>query len=163
MTAEYTISPLNEDNAREITTWRYSPPYDLYDLESRHLKGFLNPDYQYHQVLEKHGMLAGYCCFGIDAQVPGGVYLKNEPEILDIGVGLAPRLTGQGRGTAFVGEILKFGFNTYHPDIFRVSIASFNKRSLKTFQNLGFKIQGSFTREFLKVDFFQLERPDMEA
>ena len=66
MTAEYTISPLNEDNAREITTWRYSPPYDLYDLESRHLKGFLNPDYQYHQVLEKHGMLAGYCCFGID-------------------------------------------------------------------------------------------------
>jgi len=163
MAAEYNIFPVSEGNAREITTWRYDPPYDLYDLAPRHLTGFLNPDYRYHQVLNKNGRLVGYCCFGVDAQVPGGVYLKNEPEILDIGVGLAPRLTGQGRGTAFVGEILKFGFNTYHPDIFRVSIASFNKRSLKTFQNLGFLIQGSFTRGFLNVEFFQLERPVMKA
>ena len=131
-------------------------------MEPRHLEGLLNPDYRYHQVLEKNGSLAGYCCYGIDAQVPGGVYLKNEPEILDIGVGLAPRLTGQGRGTAFVGQILKFGFNTYHPDKFRVSVASFNKRSLKTFQNLGFKIQESFIRELVEIKFFQLERPIKE-
>lgn len=78
-------------------------------------------------------------------------------------MGLDPRLTGQGRGTAFVGEILKFGFNTYHPDILRVSIASYNLRSLKTFQNLGFEIQGSFTQEVLDVDFFQLERPVIEG
>ena len=75
MAAEYNVFPVSEGNAREITTWRYNPPYDLYDLEPRHLAGLLNPDYRYHQVLEKNGGLVGYCCFGIDAQVPGGVYL----------------------------------------------------------------------------------------
>ena len=59
MAAEYTIFPLNEDNAREITAWHYDPPYDLYDLEPQHLEGLLNPDFRYHQVLEKSGRLVG--------------------------------------------------------------------------------------------------------
>ena len=162
MAAEYTISPLSEDNAREITRWRYDPPYDLYDLAPEHLSGFLNPVYRYHQVVDQKGTLVGYCCFGLDAQVPGGDYQQGEPQILDIGVGLKPQLTGHGRGTIFVGQILEYGQITYHPLDFRATIASFNQRSIKTFQNLGFIIQGSFMRELVNIKFYQLERPVME-
>lgn len=158
----YTISILNEENAREITTWSYDPPYDLYDHSSIHLPGLLNPDYRYHQVLDQQGNLFGYCCFGLDAQVPGGDYQENEPEVLDIGVGLKPSHTGQGKGVAFVRAVLDYAGETYRPKIFRVAIAAFNQRSLKTFQNLGFKIQGSFIREFVEIQFFQLERPIKE-
>jgi len=160
--AEYKISPLSEDNAREIITWQYEPPYDLYDLAPENLPGLLNPDYRYHQVLNDDGILVGYCCFGIDAQVPGGEYLKDEPEVIDIGVGMRPSLTGQGSGTTYVREILDYCFVTYRPEVFRASIARFNQRSLNTFQNLDFKIQGNFIRELGFIEFYQLERPAKE-
>ena len=162
MTVLYSISPLSEENAREITTWRYDPPYDLYDLDPEHMSGLLKIDYRYHQVIDLKGSLVGFCCFGLDAQVPGGDYHLGEPVVLDIGVGLRPDLTGQGRGTTFVGEILDYGHATYRPKVFRAAIASFNQRSLKTFQNLGFMMQGSFLRELVKIKFYQLERPVKE-
>jgi RimJ/RimL family protein N-acetyltransferase len=155
----YTISPLSEENARKITTWCYDPPYDLYDLAPEHLQELLDPDLRYHQVLDQSGVLVGFCCFGWDAQVPGGEYQRGEPEVLDIGVGLCPPLTGQGQGAGFVGEILEYGRKVYRPEIFRVTIAGFNQRSLKTFQKLGFVIKSSFKRELVDVFFFQLERP----
>ena len=156
--AEYSISPLSEENAREITTWQYDPPYDLYDLGLEDMAGLLNPDYCYHQVMDPKGILVGFCCFGLDAQVPGGDYQQNESVVLDIGVGLRPDLTGQGRGTTFVGDILDYGYATYRPEVFRATIASFNQRSLTTFQMLGFVIQGSFKRELVDMKFYQLER-----
>ncbi len=162
MTALYFIRPLSEENAREITTWRYDPPFDLYDLSPKYLSGFLNPDYYYHQVLDQNGDLMGYCCFGLDAQVPGGEYLINDPEILDIGVGLKPELTGAGRGHEFVSAILEYANERFHPACFQVTVADFNQRSLKTFQNLGFKIKSSFIRELVEIVFFQLERPVKE-
>ena len=162
MTNLYTISPLSEENAREITIWRYDPPYDLYDLALENLQGLLDPDFRYHQVVDPSGQLVGYCCFGLDAQVPGGDYRLIEPEVLDIGVGLNPKNTGRGQGVVFVKSVLDYGAVTYQPEIFRATIAGFNQRSLKTFQNLGFKIQSSFIRELVEIVFFQLERPVKE-
>ena len=158
MTALYFISPLSAENARKITTWRYDPPFDLYDLGPENISGFINPEYYYHQILNENGNLDGYCCYGLDAQVPGGEYLINMPEILDIGVGMKPNLTGAGRGHKFVSAILEYARERFHPDRFRVTIADFNLRSLKTFQSLGFKIQGSFVREMVDIHFFQLEK-----
>ena len=56
----------------------------------------------------KIGDLVGYCCYGLDAQVPGGEYLINMPAVLDIGVGMKPNLTGAGRGHDFVSAILEY-------------------------------------------------------
>jgi RimJ/RimL family protein N-acetyltransferase len=156
--AEYSITPLSEENARELTTWQYDPPYDLYDLKPEDLTGLLNPDYGYHQVIDQKGILIGYCCFGLDAQVPGGDYQQNGPGVLDIGVGLRPDLTGRGRGITFVGAILDCGYAKYGPEVLRATIASFNQRSLRTFQCLGFEIQGSFIRESVNIQFYQLEK-----
>lgn len=154
----YIISPLTKSNARDIITWHYDPPYDLYDLSPEDLKGLLNPEYRYHQVLSPNGDLFGYCCFGLDAQVPGGNYHDAGPEVLDIGVGEKPSYTGRGTGAGFIRSVLDYGAAAYQPDIFRATIAGFNQRSLKTFQNLGFEIKGNFNRELIDKEFFQLER-----
>lgn len=158
----YSISPLPPENARRMIYWHYDPPYDLYDLAPEHLPGLLNPAYRYHQVLDRSGELTGFCCFGEDARVPGGEYNKGEPGVLDIGVGLKPELTGQGLGNDFVRAVLNFAENTYQPENFRVTVANFNQRSLKTFQSLGFSITHHFTRELVEVNFTQLERPVYE-
>jgi len=161
VTVLYTISPLSGENARNITTWRYVTPFDLYDLTPQVLPDILNPDYYYHQVLDQNGDLIGYCCFGLDAQVPGGEYLINEPAVLDVGVGLRPDLTGEGRGHKFVSAILEFATDRFHPDRFRVTIADFNQRSLRTFRKHGFKESHHFVRELVDIPFTQLER-DLE-
>jgi RimJ/RimL family protein N-acetyltransferase len=155
---DYRIFPLTNDQALKIVTWQYDPPYEIYSLAPEDLNGLLNPDYRYHQVLDEQDSLVGYCCFGLDAQVPGGEYSRGEPEVLDVGVGLAPKLTGQGLGVGFVTAILDYAWKTYLPAIFRVTIADFNGRSLQTFLNLGFEVTGHFIREMGKMPFTQLER-----
>ena len=158
MTALYSISPLGKDNAREISTWSYDHPYDLYDLVPNDLSGLLNPDYYYHQVLDQNEDLIGYCCFGLDARVPGGKYLINEPKVLDIGVGMRPDLTGEGRGYEFISAVLEFARERFNPDCFRVTVADFNKRSLRAFIRHGFNESHHFIRELVEIPFTQLER-----
>ncbi len=155
----YSIKPLTPENAQQIINWKYDPPYDLYDLDQEHISGLLYPAYRYHQVLDELGVLIGSCCFGDDARVPGGYYPVGEPKILDVGVGLKPDLTGLGRGNGFVSAVLNFADETFQPEIFRVTVANFNQRSMRTFLNLGFIICHQFTRELVDINFTQLELP----
>lgn len=156
--ADYQIQSITKEIAEKIITWSYQPPYGFYDLSPEDLSGLLTPKYRYHQVLDQDGNLIGYCCYGLDARVTGGDYSRGEPEVLDVGVGMNPKKTGQGRGAAFVGAILEYGAAAYQPTFFRATIADFNQRSLRTFQNLGFEIKGRFLRKLGDFHFFQLER-----
>lgn len=158
MVTEYQINPITREQAEKIITWSYQPPYGVYDLTPEDLKGLLTPEYRYHSVLNQQGELVGYCCYGKDAQVPGGDYSSGEPEVLDVGIGMRPSLTGQGRGAGFVRAVLEYGAVTYRPKVYRATIACFNQRSLRTFQGLGFEIKGRFERELVNIHFFQLEK-----
>ena len=160
--ADYQILPLSREQAEIIITWSYTPPYGVYDLKLEDLNGLLNPDYRYHHVLDLEGVLIGYCCYGKDAQVPGGDYFCGEPEVLDVGVGLAPDLTGQGLGGKFVEAILAYAWRVYRPDLFRVTVADFNQRSLNTFRKLGFEEKHYFVSEPGQLPFTQLERKAYE-
>ena len=158
MVSKYHISPLSEEIAHKIMDWRYQPPYDLYDLSENDLPGLLKPEYRYHQVFDGNMELVGYCCYGLDARVPGGNYDIGEPAVLDVGLGMHPNLVGQGRGAGFLGAILDFGKDILSPERFRATIASFNQRSLRTFQGQGFQITGRFRREFVALEFYQVEK-----
>ena len=69
-----------------------------------------------------------------------------------------PGLVGRGFGRNFVETILRFGAEEYQPVKLRVSIAEFNKRSQRTFMNLGFIETFSFNRDGDGKRFVQLER-----
>jgi RimJ/RimL family protein N-acetyltransferase len=155
---DYSIARITPEFAQEITTWTYDPPYERYDMSEDHIQGLLNPDYRYHVVFDRDQILLGFCCFGEDARVPGGTYTILEPDILDVGVGMHPEFTGQGFGKEFVGFILNFAFQAFHPESFRVTVAAFNLRSIKTFKSLGFIETHSFIHERIKIEFIQLVR-----
>jgi ribosomal-protein-alanine N-acetyltransferase len=151
------ISPLEPERAGQIAAWHYDPPYQVYDLARGDLELLLDPVYRYHQVLDRSGGLVGYCCYGKDAQVPGGDYSRGEPEVLDVGVGLRPELVGQGRGRDFVGAILAYGGDKFHPEYFRATVADFNLRSMNTFRGLGFEVSYHLKRVPDGMPFTQLE------
>ena len=154
----YSIVPLTPELAQEIVTWIYDSPYELYDHSRDNLPGLLNPEYRYHSVIGKEGDLVGYCCFGLDAQVPGGNYQQGEPEVLDIGVGMHPDLTGQGLGKGFISAIEDLAIEEFSPNKFRVTISAFNQRSLKVFRSCGYEEKSQFTRELIDIKFIQLEK-----
>ncbi len=126
--------------AADITTWRYPAPYGCYDMTSAD-PGFLTDPASGYYALVDRGGLIGFRSFGVDGQVPGGVY---DGFALDTGGGLRPALTGQGLGRAAIATGLEFGRRQFTPPAFRVTIATFNVRAQRVVQALGFRGTGSF-------------------
>jgi ribosomal-protein-alanine N-acetyltransferase len=134
------IAPLTREHAEDITAWQYDPPYDVYDMAGTDPEALLEPTLGYHAVLAGD-LLVGFRCFGPDGQVPGWHY---DGSALDTGGGLRPELTGRGLGRWAVSAGLAYGRERFAPPAFRVTVASFNIRALRTVEALGFERLGSF-------------------
>lgn len=143
----FTFQPMNEASARAIPEWHYDAPYDLYNIApddvEKEIQCFLDPQNAYHTITDERGDLVAYCCFGPDGQVPGGDY---SAAALDIGLGVRPDLTGQGRGLTYVNAILDFARRAFPPTAFRVTVAEFNQRARRVWEKAGFRPVQSFPR-----------------
>jgi [ribosomal protein S18]-alanine N-acetyltransferase len=155
----YTVQPLTATDARQMLSWRYEPPYHIYDVVpptltaaqiEREIAFLVNPANCYFAVTENaegasgqgSGELLAFCCFGLDAQVPGYDYAQQDA--LDIGLGMHPQKIGQGRGHRFLMAILAHARCLYTPETYRATIATFNHRSQRMFLRAGFTPVASF-------------------
>ncbi|TGN62535.1 N-acetyltransferase [Nocardioides eburneiflavus] len=134
------IVPLTRAHAEDMVTWRYDPPYDVYDMTGAAPDDLLDPALGFHAVLAGERLI-GFRSFGPDGRVPGWDY---DDTALDTGGGLRPSLTGQGLGRAAIAAGLAYGRDRYAPAAFRVTVASFNARARRTVESLGFEVVGSF-------------------
>ena len=145
----FIFKSIDEVNIHKFLSWRYEPPYDIYNLEGppdeAALAYFLDPQYACHSITNEAGDLLAFCSFGPDGQVPGGDY---SAKALDIGLGIRPDLTGQGQGSLFVEAVLEYARQTFAPTTFRVTIAAFNKRALRVWEKAGFQRVGSFPSSY---------------
>jgi RimJ/RimL family protein N-acetyltransferase len=150
---------MDEASARKILTWRYEPPYDIYnedpDKAEPFMQTLLDPAYAYHTITYEDGELVGYCCFGADARVPGGDYAA---DALDIGLGMRPDLTGHGHGPAFFEAIADFAQRTFAPQALRVTVAAFNQRAIRVYEKAGFERKQAFQRSGDGMEFVILAR-----
>lgn len=153
------FTPMDEASAREILNWRYEAPYEVYNLNledtDQVIGAFTNPEFAYRAIVDRAGELVGYCCFGLDAQVPGGDY---DNPALDVGLGVRPDLTGRGLGAAFVSAVLRVARDELAPTEFRVTVAEFNERALRVWQKFGFQPVQRFERTFDGMPFVILAR-----
>lgn len=144
------IAPLTREHAEDIATWQYAAPYGTYDMVGADPAELLLPEVGYHAVLADDRLI-GFRSFGPDGQVPGWAY---DDSALDTGGGLRPELTGQGLGSIVISTGLAYGRAQFAPTAFRVTVASFNARALRTVAALGFQRIGIFNasrdgREFM--------------
>lgn len=161
--------PMDEVSARESLTWRYEPPYDFYnpnpDKVEETVQWFLDPRHAYCAITGDDDKMVGYCCFGTDAQVPGGDY---GADALDVGLRMRPDLTGQGRGSDFFAAIVDFARRTFEPQALRVTVAAFNRRAIRVYEKAGFECVGTFQRNgdgakfVIMMLMVQLRRPFSE-
>lgn len=118
------LRPLTAVDAAQIVTWRYPPPYDIYDCAE------LVPGPEFF-AFDDDGELAGFASFGRDGQVPGGDY---PPGPLDLGMGLHPARVGRGDGKRFLAAAIAFANAPL-----RATVAEFNTRALALCEHAGFR------------------------
>ncbi|MRH41838.1 GNAT family N-acetyltransferase [Aquibacillus halophilus] len=151
------IRPMKLDQANSISQWKYDEPYDLYnpDDSDEGINELLNGDYY---VALNGNEVVGYFCFGSSAQVPGAIMERLYKEDgVDIGLALRPDLTGKGLGKTFIIHGINFAFYTFQSRKLRLSVACFNKRAIKVYQDAGFILASPFTNNNMK--FIIMEKP----
>ena len=151
--------PLMKESALAILKWHYISPYDCYNFNanttSEDLYYLLDRKNAFFALLSVQGQLEGYCSFGSDGQVDGGCY---STKALDIGMGIRPDLVGQGRGKLYAQAVVKYGINGYVVEQLRVTIAQFNKRAQRVWQQLGFEQVEKFVKVGTKDEFVIMTR-----
>jgi RimJ/RimL family protein N-acetyltransferase len=143
------IRPLTRPEARQILSWRYDAPYDFYNPPVTSapdivLDRFVSPENAFHSIRDELNRFVGFCSFGLDGRVLGGIYPEGP---LDLGLGMRPEETSRGKGRAFFQAIVDFAWGTYQPNSLRLSVAQFNERAIRVYESLGFE----HTAEFLEV------------
>lgn len=153
--ASIDIVLMKQKDAETIAAWRYDPPYDFYDADADHrdLAELLDARQRsdtYFSAFDQDGALIGY--FGF---VPAG-------EVVGVGVGLRPDLTGRGLGGTFLEAGLDYARRRFAPRRFRLVVAAFNARAITVYRRAGFIATRTYERETdgRMVSFVEMERPE---
>ncbi len=153
---DYNFVTMNKEYANEIAyDWKYDGIYSFYDMtaDEEDLIEFLNEDNwdtYYLAVLNNKRELIGYYSF----------YFDNE--IMWIGFGLKPELTGISLGSTFVKAGIDFLVDKlkYKKNFIMLSVAIFNKRAISLYKKIGFQSVDTYTQktnggeyEFIKMEY----------
>ena len=128
----YRFRLMNDEEANRISRWHYDPPYDFYDATSDpdDLRELLDPKRRkdaYFSVFDESGVLVGFFQF------------EREGTTVDVGLGMRPDLTGQGLGVGYLLAGLEFARERFSPKSFTLSVATFNERAIRVYEQAGFR------------------------
>ncbi|WP_125705715.1 GNAT family N-acetyltransferase [Lacticaseibacillus daqingensis] len=136
--ATYHFEPLTQANAVTIADrWHYPVPYDFYDMTAdvEDYEELIDPQQRgtaYHQATDEKGQLVGFWV----------LMATDEPGTVELGLGLAPALTGGGRGEDFLQQILTHLRCQLAEARVVLDVAAFNVRAQKVYARAGFRVTG---------------------
>jgi RimJ/RimL family protein N-acetyltransferase len=137
----------------EVERWHYEAPYDFYDLASdpEDAAAMRDPARDEHRraVLGEDGRLEAFW------------YFDWHGDVVEVGIGLRPDLTGRGLGESFLRAQLEYASEQWRPRTFRLFVAAWNERAITLYERLGFAEVARETRHFELVgehEFIRMER-----
>ncbi|MGY1669321.1 N-acetyltransferase family protein [Geodermatophilus sp. SYSU D00710] len=136
---------LTEEEATEVATWAYPPPFDLYDSDPRnpHLFTARTADSEgYHPAVDEDGRVLPFAVVGPEARVRGQ---QPVPGTVDVGMGVHPDVTGRGLGTHLVAQVVALARDLGAASAVRAAVATFDERSLALCRSAGFRPVKDFT------------------
>lgn len=153
----YNFVPMNKEYCHEIAyDWKYEGIYSFYDMtaDEEDFQEFLKEEnwkghnFAYFAVLNNESELIGYYSYYF------------EDDIMWIGFGLKPELTGRGLGTEFVTAGIDFLVEkcNYEKSYIMLAVAIFNKRAIRAYEKIGFRAVDKYMQktnggeyEFIKM------------
>ncbi|HET7855082.1 MAG TPA: GNAT family protein [Gaiellaceae bacterium] len=137
------ITPATPEGFRERATWRYEPPFELYDEEGKPVK---NPE-RFWEARDEAGELVGF------------YYFERKGPTVKYGLGLRPDLTGSGHGLDFVRAGVDFARERFRPRRIVLDVFAFNERAVKVYERAGFRATGERRQKYRGRE---IETIDME-
>jgi [ribosomal protein S18]-alanine N-acetyltransferase len=165
------LLPMAAVDAAAVASWRYPPPYDVYDAAGEAV-GDAGPAYPppdergfgYYVVRDRAGAVAAFVCFGPEGRVPGQT---GDDTTLDIGMGVRPDLLSSGLGSTLVPLVLEEAVRRFAPLRVRTAVAAFNERSLRLCARAGLlerrRFSGPRDQPFVELVADVARRPDAES
>lgn len=144
------IQTMTEPDAREMLSWQYEPPYAMYSMTTiddadmpDEVAYLLDADNHFYAIYDS-GEMIGHCVFHAEARVSGDSYAE---DALDVGIGMRPDMTGQGRGRDITRQVLNFAREQYAPSMYRATIIAWNKRAQAVCLQNGFRQSRRFASD----------------
>lgn len=149
----YEFQPLSQKHALEIANeWHYEAPYDFYDAKA--------DSEDYEELIDEHKRGNTYFEALVNKEFFGYfTYIKQGSKI-EIGIGMRPDLCGKHMGTDFLTQVESFLYQMFHPRRFCISVASFNQRAIKLYQQCGYEIINTHMRSTNNdmYEFYDMEK-----
>ena len=126
------ITSMNTSAAKQICSWKYEPPYSVYNYIS------------YKRAAEENTAIVNpekaddYLCFWQEDILVAyvSIILKNENVFL--GIGLAPQFCGKGLGSYYLQQGIEEAIKR-HPDReIWLQVRSWNERAIRCYEKCGF-------------------------
>ena len=130
--ARFAIRSMTAGDASEIAAWRYPQPYDFYnwDRDADDLSDLLHPagwGVKYFAADDEGGRLSGFFAF------------TEHDDVVELGLGLRPDLTGHGLGGDYLETGLQFASTTFAGRGHALAVAAFNQRAIAVYERAGFR------------------------
>ncbi|MNW32272.1 hypothetical protein D3C74_92130 [compost metagenome] len=140
---DYHVLPMEEAHGAIISSWKYTPPYDIYGwLPWEQMKAleieFGNPELrqaQYAVVFNATGTLCGFVQF---FPMVG---------VTRLGLGMLPDLCGHGQGKNFVTAIVNEAIRRNPTNEIDLEVLIWNERAIRAYQAAGFRITDTYERQ----------------
>ncbi|MEF9984328.1 MAG: GNAT family protein [Oscillospiraceae bacterium] len=132
------IVKMTEKYAREIMEWHYENEYSMYNLVDGEEDFKEIMDGTYYAICDEDKALQCFFCFGKDARIPTVEDSPYMGDYIDVGIGTKPELCGKGMGRVFLKMGMEYGKNVLNIKQYRLTVAKFNERAIKTYEKLGF-------------------------
>ena len=140
----YRFRTMTQADAEQISTWHYPDPFAFYDpsADADDLAELLDPTLrgdEYVSVEDEAGEVVGFFQFKQSQEVVGFFQFKqSQGDVIEIGLGLRPELTGQGIGGGFLKAGLRHARTRFGQTRIVLAVATFNRRAITVYERAGF-------------------------
>lgn len=158
---------MTEEDVREIGGWQYEEPYQVYAMdndlsEAEALKEMLDRRSPHYAVRDEQDKLIGFFSYGTSSQPweHDEPMLFTQDNLLTVGLGMRPEMTGKGLGLAFVQAGLAFAREEFAPQEFQLYVMPFNERAIRVYERAGFRRERVLTVKNIhgEIDFVEMRR-----
>jgi ribosomal-protein-alanine N-acetyltransferase len=144
---------MSEDEAETVISWKYPGEYGFYDM-TRDVEDMA--ELRSGRVRESK-----YRSVYVDEALVGFFEFAVEDDVVEVGLGLRPDLTGRGLGADFLEAGLGFARERFRPARFQLRVAAFNERAIKVYERAGFVRDMAYVHDFYGApyDYLVMSRP----
>ena len=151
----FNLSVMSEEHAKEICTWEYDGEYSVYNLSDWETVVRNNWDLAVKEKRESN-----FLSVTKDEELVAYGVITNVADTVILGIGLKPSLCGKGLGEEIMMLLIEEGKVRFPGAPIGLEVRTFNKRAIKCYENIGFKIKKRYRRDtptLKNAEFYYME------